>query len=74
MVVGGGTCIGANSFVSHSVIGRNCRIGRCAQFYDACLSVITLLFKEKKNRMVSVYCIESRIFLTISREKNTLTI
>ena len=50
MVVGGGTCIGANSFVSHSVIGRNCRIGRCAQFYDACLSVITLPFKERKKQ------------------------
>ena len=27
VVVGGGTCIGDDSFVSHSVIGRNCKIG-----------------------------------------------
>ena len=27
VVVGGGTSIGANSFVSHSVIGKNCKIG-----------------------------------------------
>ena len=31
VVVGGGTSIAANSFVSHSVIGRNCKIGKTVQ-------------------------------------------
>ena len=43
VVVGGGTCIGANSFVSHSVIGRNCKIGKCAPFCYLSLSIIAVI-------------------------------
>lgn len=37
VVVGGGTCIGDDSFVSHSVIGRNCKIGKNVTIKDSYL-------------------------------------
>ena len=40
VVVGGGTSIAANSFVSHSVIGRNCKIGNTVQcLYNAMFGI-----------------------------------